>query len=329
MQDVERDRVARSSSAPLVSFVIPAYNAEKYLVKVLEALVTHTRDLAHEVIIVDNGSTDDTIAIARRFDCTLICSVADTISAVRNEGAGVAAAPVLVFIDSDIEITADWRLHIGEVVELLAKDPQRVTGSRVLAVQDGRYLNRYWFGRLGEYEARYINSGHLIVGRSFFESLNGFDENLKTAEDHDFCLRATEAGARVQVTPHLDVIHLDYPDTLSGFLKRERWHGRQDFQTWQSFRHSIMGQLAAFNAVLLLTCVVGSWVIGSLWILTAYPAIVGTMCIGFSLRRFGANQRELILGTASVFFFYLCGRSWALASRMLEFVTKRANEYRR
>lgn len=86
---------------PLISVVIPAYNAEKYLAETLESVRAQTfRD--YEVIVVDDGSTDCSFDIAGRFDG--VCRLRQTnrgAAAARNSGISVARGAYVAFLDAD------------------------------------------------------------------------------------------------------------------------------------------------------------------------------------------------------------------------------------
>lgn len=63
------------------------------------------------------------------------------------------------------------------------------------------------------------------MSRKAFGQLGGFNENLKTGEDPELCMRARAAGFRIINNPELKVHHEGYPKTVRAFFKRERWHG--------------------------------------------------------------------------------------------------------
>jgi glycosyltransferase involved in cell wall biosynthesis len=85
-----------------VSVVIPAYNAEGYLGRAIESVLAQTRPV-HEIIVVDDGSTDNTSGIAERFGCLVRClrQANAGVSAARNAGIRAALGDWIAFLDSD------------------------------------------------------------------------------------------------------------------------------------------------------------------------------------------------------------------------------------
>jgi len=67
-------------------------------------------------------------------------------------------------------------------------------------------------------------SQHLLVKRTTFESLNGFDESVRTGEDADLSARLRACGGRLAMRPDMVVVHHGFPATLSRFIRRELWH---------------------------------------------------------------------------------------------------------
>jgi Glycosyltransferases, probably involved in cell wall biogenesis len=92
-----------------VSFIIPTYNSGNYIGRCLEAIKTidHPQD-RFEIVIVDNGSSDDTLEIARRFTDKIVINTTSLVSKLRNLGAAQAIGDLLIFIDSDCVIHRNW-----------------------------------------------------------------------------------------------------------------------------------------------------------------------------------------------------------------------------
>jgi glycosyltransferase involved in cell wall biosynthesis len=97
----------------MISVVIPAFNEEANIEKCLHALTAQTFPKERfEVIVVDNGSTDSTVATANRFKTSLALRVVSkagcNISGVRNHGAALATGEVLAFLDADCIPRPTW-----------------------------------------------------------------------------------------------------------------------------------------------------------------------------------------------------------------------------
>ncbi len=89
-----------SSGSLPITVIIPAYNAAAYLEEALASVRAQTRSPA-EVIVVDNGSTDDSQKIARRAGARVLLLERPNLSAARNEGIRAASQPWIAFLDAD------------------------------------------------------------------------------------------------------------------------------------------------------------------------------------------------------------------------------------
>ncbi|MFP6582216.1 MAG: glycosyltransferase family A protein, partial [Candidatus Hydrogenedentota bacterium] len=90
-----------------VSIIIPAYNAEATLAECLEACLAQTYSV-EEVIVIDDGSTDNTATIAREYDVTYVPQDNAGPAVARNHGARVASGDVIALTDSDCIPEPNW-----------------------------------------------------------------------------------------------------------------------------------------------------------------------------------------------------------------------------
>lgn len=302
-----------NSSTKLASVIIPAYNEENLIGNTLKALMVNE---SLEVIVVDNGSTDSTAKIVREYGATLVDFPEGTIAAVRNRGVQEANTDVFVFIDADITVAPDWHENLQKVAETLRVSPMMVTGSRVRSSAKQNVLNKYWYSQLTSYSAPYINSGHMITSRNLFEKINGFDEDLSTAEDYAICQAAKAVGARIYNDPQLVVVHDGYPETLLGFIRRERWHGGQDVEDINSFIASKIAWFAGLNLCLVVIAIVAS-AMGNIYFIPLYFAVMYGVSLLLTMYKFGLKKVKYMLLMPVLFYFYLCGRTLALIDRLV------------
>lgn len=298
--------------------MIPAYNEADVIEATLQAIRLHAQHVNHEVIVVDNGSSDTTEQVATTAGATVVKLTDGTIAAVRNCGAAISCAPIIVFLDADVSLTSEWQENISGVLQLLTENPAQILGSRCAPGDANTFLNRYWFSRLGNTPDTYVNSGHMITTRTLFEQIGGFDIARATAEDYDFCMRAARTGAKVSNISRLVVIHKGYPKTIRQFIKRECWHGQDDFKDLKSFAESKVALLAAFNMLLALFTMGLAATLNSWLLLAIYPVVMGAVVVVLTKIKFSRASVLLSLGTASVFYCYIQGRSASLFSRMLK-----------
>jgi glycosyltransferase involved in cell wall biosynthesis len=201
-----------------VSVVMPAKNAAAHLGEAIESVIGQGAEVG-ELIIVDDGSTDDTSAIVRAFKderIRLIKSERIGVSAARNTGAQAATGAWLMFLDSDD------RLREGAIAALLKgaasvpvaaiiyadydriDDRGRPIGRRgLLRVRkkpSGRVLEQLVAGNF------IVNGGIMIIRSAAFAAAGGFDESLRYCEDwYCWCRLAAIEGFH-----YIPEILLDY-----------------------------------------------------------------------------------------------------------------------
>ena len=184
--------------------------------------------IGHEIIVVDNDSSDGTAAVARDRGADKVFPSSGTVAAARNLGAGSALGDVLVFLDADVSLTAEWGTNLQALLNRVDKDSKLISGSWVSVPENASWLERSWFRPMEVRPHSHVNSGHMIIPHRFFDELNGFDPALESGEDYDISTRALRVGGRLEPDQRLRAIHHGYPKTLCGFFNREVWHGQGD-----------------------------------------------------------------------------------------------------
>jgi glycosyltransferase involved in cell wall biosynthesis len=236
MSPMEQTVAAATLTSPVsahvvnISIIIPALNEEKMIGRCLESLakLAFARD-RFEVLIVDNGSRDKTLAIAESFKDRLNLKVLQEagvrISALRNLGASAAAGNILAFLDADCLAPAEW---LDRIFALTPPDGAGVLGAHYLLPEDSSWVGRIWH-RYQEApksgEVSHVPAGDLIMRREDFLKLGGFDESIQTNEDYELCERARKAGMNVRAFPQIGVIHLGTAQSLRVFFRKQAWHG--------------------------------------------------------------------------------------------------------
>ncbi len=184
----------------MVSIIIPCYNYSRFLPAAIDsALAQSTPALSVEVLVMDDGSTDDTAAVAARYGSRIRYhhKVNAGLSAARNTGIDLAANDLVVFLD------ADDMLAPGAVQNLLAarttcSAPPAVMAGRDLAVAtDGIPLAAPppESGRIKPVSARDLVLRNrfapaVLADRRMLLALGGFDTGLRASEDRDMWIRA-------------------------------------------------------------------------------------------------------------------------------------------
>lgn len=212
------------------AIVIPAHNESKFIGGLLTSILEYGPPNS-QIIVVDNGSTDETPAIARGYSATVL-ELPSRISPALARNIGVTHASIereiLVFLDADVLLTPEWKCEwLKELPSLLHKKRQ-LTGASYDVSQQPGWIERNWFALLALRTPTSINGGNLITSRELFDLIGGFDPHLETGEDVDFCARAQRAGAALVINPGFRTHHEGNPKTIAAFVKRERWHGTGD-----------------------------------------------------------------------------------------------------
>lgn len=233
-----------------VSFIIPAKDEEKSIPITIESIISNSKKFDYEIIVVNHNSTDATKNVAESKGARVYDKIGGTIGSARNYGVQHALFDILIFIDADVSLTADWQREIHNVLDKVRSNYLYLTGSHCIPPKDGSYLEKYWFANFSqEVNTAHLGTGHMIMAKSLFEELGGFDEALKTGEDYDICQRAISIGSTLENNPNLVVIHRDYPKNIADFFRRERWHGKGDVQTVKAFIGSKVAVAALIHIV--------------------------------------------------------------------------------
>jgi glycosyltransferase involved in cell wall biosynthesis len=200
----------------LVSAVVPTRNSARTLRRCLESVRAQTHPYV-EVIVVDNGSADDTRALAETM-ADRVLSAGPERSAQRNEGARRSAGPYLLFVDSDMVVETEV---VAECVKLAGR------GADAAVIPETSFGIGYW-ARCKALERSCYVGDELIeaarfFSRSIFDSCGGFDEELPPGpEDWDLHERARSRGARIERTRAM--IHHDEGDLRLGELARKKYY---------------------------------------------------------------------------------------------------------
>ena len=194
-----------------VSVVIPAYNASEHIAATLRS-VFDQRQPPLEIIVVDDGSTDDTATVAAALGSRVVTQRNAGPSAARNAGVGVASSPWIAFLDADdrwlpayLETIASALSHCPDVAAIFTDyrlddpaSPQaswfavdrfyRALRGNEIAPGVRRFAN-HDLSRALLRSRSFVGTSALVVRRAAFVQCGGFDESFHWAEDLEFMLR--------------------------------------------------------------------------------------------------------------------------------------------
>ena len=183
---------------PIVSIIIPAYNAEQFIAATLESALAQTlKDT--EVIVIDDGSKDGTARVVQTFPTVrYVRQTNGGVSTARNHGAALAQGQFLAFLDSDDIWHPD---KLRQQVQALEQHPDSVFYRTAFTHQhDDEERIRSGAERqdaphrvtpdlLPSFLHPYFATSTVMVRKSAFDEAGGFDASLRIAEDVDFYLR--------------------------------------------------------------------------------------------------------------------------------------------
>ena len=216
------------SDTPRVSIIVPVFDNYRVTVNALRAIRAHSGDVAYEVIVGDDCSTDLTTSITRRLRGVRVSRTPRNLRFLGNcnRAAEQARGEYLVFLNNDTAVTPGW---LSALLAPFAQADVGITGPKLLFA-DGRLQEAggiIWgdasgwnFGRTDDaaepaYNYRkdvdYVSGACLAIRRSLWRRLGGFDERFAPAyyEDADLCFAARAAGFRVVYQPHSVVYHFE------------------------------------------------------------------------------------------------------------------------
>lgn len=296
-----------------LSFIIPALNEETHIGGVLDSIRENIDGrFPYEVIVVDNGSSDRTVEIAQRMGAICLHAPGYSISSLRNLGALKASYDIFVFLDGDVYLGKDWGERIGPVMERLLRQPHIITGSFYGISEENNWIERIWFApRVSLKEVNYINGGHLIILRSLFSKVEGFNAGLRTGEDYEFCSRAKRRGALIENNPELKVIHAGYPKSIKRFFARERWHGSGDYRSLKTLLSSKPALVSLANFCVAVLCSLGMVIYARLWFVfpSVYLLSLAGVSLVASIRRSCNKFNADFLGTIFLYMIYFTART--------------------
>lgn len=210
-----------------VSVIIPVFNGAGTLEVCLDA-VFRTTGGSCACIVVDDGSTDDSVGIARRAGAQVIeAGTRGGPARARNIGALASSAEILLFIDADVCVLPET---IAKAVRELTMDSSidAVIGSYDFEPAEPNFLSQYknlfhsFVHHHGRPDASTFWTGCGAIRRSFFLEAGGFAEywTRPSVEDIEFGAAILRSGGRIRLDPDLQVKHLKHW-SLSGLLRTD------------------------------------------------------------------------------------------------------------
>jgi glycosyltransferase involved in cell wall biosynthesis len=239
------DATTSKGQSMRLSVIIPCLNAAQTIMMQLEALAGQCWSEPWEVIVADNGSTDDTLGVigqfCARFHNIRIIDAADRRGSAhaRNVGARSAMGEALAFCDADDVVAPGWVAAIGETLlkydfvasrmEWEKLNPPWIHRNRGKPQQDGLQRVSY-----PPYLPHAGGSG-LGVKHSLHDMVGGFDESLPRLMDTDYCFRIQRTGVKLHFVADA-VVHVRQRDTFPDIFHQARLWAMYNILMYKRYR---------------------------------------------------------------------------------------------
>ena len=214
-----------------LSVIIPAFNARDTIERCLVS-VTKAAPFIKEIIVIDDGSNDNTAEIASKYAIKLLRQKQNKgAAAAKNAGLLQASGEIVAFIDSDCIVSEDY------FVELISALNETISvggvGGIVYPFESGLVSDSFnirFFGcsPIGESKIREIDSlsgAASIYPKEVLLAVHGFDESLGGAEDLDLNIRIRKAGYKLLLVPSAKIYHV-HPARIRQVVKKWFYYGK-------------------------------------------------------------------------------------------------------
>jgi len=190
----------QNTQKPSISVIIPTFQEEKYIGSILAELDELKPEV--ETIVVDGGSSDKTVKIAKNLASKVFQINERGISKAKNYGVKKACGDIFVFLDADVHPNPDF---VGKISAALSHSNTIAATCNVMPIQ-GR-SSEFAFSRFYNLLIRvacrikpHSQGKFFAVRQDAFRSVKGFDETLPCLEDHDLAFRLSKLGRVVFIS---------------------------------------------------------------------------------------------------------------------------------
>ncbi|MDZ4807492.1 MAG: TIGR04283 family arsenosugar biosynthesis glycosyltransferase [Bacteroidota bacterium] len=169
-----------------ISIIIPVYNEAENIAKLVSYLMQHSNESITEIIVVDAGSTDHTIEVAKNAGATVFISTQKGRAAQMNHGASLAKGGILYFIHADTFPPTSFANDIKVAVEKgfdLGRYHTKFNSNKWYLNINGWFTRFDWFICMGGDQT-------IFVTRKLFEETGGYIASMRIMEEYEFAKRA-------------------------------------------------------------------------------------------------------------------------------------------
>jgi len=231
----------------IASIIIPAYNEEEDIEKCLASLDKQSyRNF--EILIVDDGSTDKTLEVVKKFkNARLFKQNHQGPGKARNLGANFAKGKILVFVDADMTFEKNY---LNNLILPILENPKIIgtTHNNEIVKNNPNYISALWGRiRVSKESVKEVPVFRAIRKRVFLK-LGGFDAKYGYADDQTFWLRNKIMPTIAENT----ICYHKNPETLRGTYRQARWIGTSWKERFSVFRFPVVNYAAVIILFILL-----------------------------------------------------------------------------
>src|SRR6185503_10024926 len=217
---------------PRISVVVCSYNGSRTLRDCLEGLA-RVEYPDFEVIVVDDGSTDNVSEIASEYDVRLIRTENRGLSSARNTGLEAATGEIVAYIDDDAYPDPHWLNYLAHT--FINTDYVAIGGPNIAPPGDGEIAACIAHAPggpvhvlLSDRDAEHIPGCNFAVRKTALEAIGGFDPRFRTAgDDVDVCWRLQQQGWTIGFNPAAMVWH-HRRNSLRAYWKQQKGYGKAE-----------------------------------------------------------------------------------------------------
>lgn len=239
------------SLIPTASIIIPTYNRGESLGVILSSLSEQQLSYEYELILVNDGSADNTIQIAEDLMSLYSANLSIKLITQDNQGQAVArdrgvkesSGRILIFLDDDMQAcNSDF---LKNHIDYHIKHPRSVVYGTILPPQGNpsrpafeRFYERSIETMYKSFMTKQVRpsgqhyfSANVSMDRSIYEEAGGFDSNYRHAEDREFGLRIeSKTDAKFYYCPEAKAYHNSQTGRFASFIKRAQMYGSYDYR---------------------------------------------------------------------------------------------------
>ena len=221
-----------------MSVIIPTHNEETVIAKNLQAIKNQAY-INCEIIVVDDGSTDATVAIAKKYTQYVYPRSHSERSVQRNFGAKKTNGEYLLFLDADMAVSQDV---ITDCVRLISSDSK----IGAIAIPEQPIATNFWEKVKAFERSFYSDFGDpdtdaaRFFPKKLFQKVGGYDETITGPEDWDLPDRIQRLGHKVgRITSRIN--HYERIPSLLSLLKKKCYYGLSAYRYFKKHNLSIIG----------------------------------------------------------------------------------------